>query len=165
MDIEKQIKGTLEISMESDGDFGFRSLSRIEKDGWRVSHDEDSYNYTFYIDFEGDKYELASKVSAIFEEIHTHRIYIMKDICEVFEEIEDNCKSDDMQPSLYFDHGNQTYEASFNFGAASHLNAYKQLLKYKEEDVLHYEEYIKRLKKEVEIVKAEIAKMESGMSD
>ena len=158
--IDDQIKGTLEISMETDGDFGFHNLENIKKEGWKVSHDEDSYDYTFCIDFEGDRYELASKVSSIFEEIHTRKTYIMKNICNVFEEIEANCKSDDMKPAIYIDHGNQTYEASFEFGKVSHLNAYKRLLKSKEEVILHYEECIKELKKEVEMAKAEIAKME-----
>ena len=153
IDVDEQIKGTLEISMESDGDFGFHSLSRIEEAGWKVSHDEDSYNYTFRIDFVGDRYELASKVSEIFDEIHTHRIYIMKDICEAFEKIEANCKSDDMQPSIYIDQGNQTYEANFKFGKASHLNAYKQLLKSNEEIIADYEKYIKKLKEELKAEK------------
>ena len=162
MDAEKQIKGTLVISMKSDGDFGFNNLENIKKEGWVVWHDEDSYDYTFRLEnFVGDGYDLASKVIAIFEEIFTHRIYIMRDLCDVFEGIQDNCKSDDMQPYLYFDHGNQTYEATFNFGAASHLNVYKRTLKYKEEQILSYENSIKELKEEIETIKSEIEKMEA----
>lgn len=161
-DVDEQIKGTLVISMDSDGDFGFRNLESIKNNGWVIWPDDDSYSYTFRLEnFVGNRYELASKVNAIFAEISTHRIYIMRDICEVFEKIEDNCKSDDMQPNLYLDYGNQTYEADFNFGAASHLNAYKKLLESKEEDIIQHEQYLKKLKEEAEMIKAEIAKMEA----
>lgn len=135
----EELKCTMTIEFNSDGDFGF-SASDLEwlkeEYGWEVYTPDDDYQTVFILkDFVGTRIGLISNIMGIFRCVRTSKIYVMRFICDMFEEMSNKLRSNDLTPvsEMYFDGGNYEATATIDFGPASQLDTLNAEIKYKEQ--------------------------------
>lgn len=143
MNLDEKYKGNIRIEMDSDGDF-YIDIDGVNNDtDWVADHEEGSSFYHLRLnDFVGDLISLKCKINDLFSYFRSSKTYIMKNICEVFEKLETNCVSEDFQPDVYIDHGNQYYEAYFDLKPSDETAAIKLEIKKLEYRKDYYESQI-----------------------
>lgn len=120
---EKEIKGALTIRFSTDGDFGFSNLDEIASRGWIINKDTYKTDYTFKLDFTGNVSDLRWRIiEDLFENVHSHKTYVMRSLCSAFEQLENNCDVDNMECNVHVDMGNQSIDAEFMFDFASEVD-------------------------------------------
>lgn len=160
------VKGSFVLTMCSDGDFTVTDIEGLKENGWHVVSDEDSYDYTISLyDFIGTGYELKGRINEVFVRMHSSRIYIMREICDIFDSIECNCVADKTLPNMYFDHGNQTYEANFNFIPAGKADAIKREIAHAESRVNYFNQQIKEYTEYADMYKKQIEELKLNLQE
>lgn len=145
MKLDMEYKGNIIIDMDSDGDFYVDIDGVNNNTDWVADNEESSGSYYYYFrlnDFIGDLILLKCKINDLFQYFRSSKTYIMKDICEVFEKLETNCVSENFQHDVYINHGNQSYEASFDLKPSDETAAIKLEIENLEHRKDYYESQI-----------------------
>ena len=164
MKLDMEYKGNVIIDMNSDGDF-YIDIDGVNNDtDWIADHEEGSNFYYLRLnDFVGTSIALKDSIDDLFYYFRTSNIYIMKDICEVFEKLEMNCVSENFQHDVYINHGNQSYEASFDLKSSDETAAIKLEIEnlehrkdYYESQINDYKNIVRECNEKIQELKAKL---------
>lgn len=132
-------------------------LKELKKTGWKVRESDDSYQ--FDLKFKGSCYELQDAIMVLFEHLHTSRIYIMKSLCDAFEELIGNCDPDKMEYDVYIGMGNQDIDATFSFQFVDGLEMLKRQLENAEINVANKQIILNNAKDDLKEAEDELVKI------
>lgn len=160
----RDIKGTLSISFDTDDDFGFDNLDEIREGGWEIR--ESDGGYIFKLNYAGDADDLGYIICEdLFENVRTSKTYIMKKLCDAFDKLINNCNYEKMEENVYIGMGNQTIDADFEFDSANELENLKLRLERVKENMNYHKELLKQHELRVSEFEKEKSDIEKQISE